>query len=287
MVIRAFGEQFEVVYAKGLELEYAILQCRELLGGSEYTFLRFKGEQQIKYLLPYFSELEGNTDYRDYRGCFMQQEELYAAFYRKNGRPLSDLLENGQLPLEQRLLLGRRILEKFLLWMLPPFMVGQLLDLDKILVHGDEISFDYTWRAPVELSDDMALVSWKAAGLIEALTEQELAFGAGTEFTEFLERLKRGKMKDIFQIYEEYDRVYHTLPPQTERLTGIAAWKAKFLGFVNGKKSMINAALLVLAYMAIVIALVSGMRKGKPEEEQESGVAFERIGTLEILDDAQ
>lgn len=280
MIIQAFGERFEVIYAKGLESEYAVLQCRELCGGVEYTFLRFQGEYQIKSLLLRFLEMTENEDYRDFKGCFTVKEELYAAFYLRRGRTLSDLLENGNLPLERRILIGRRILEKFLLWTLPPYLAGQLLDLERILISEDEILFDYAWQAPVELKDDMTAVSQKAAKLMEVLLEKELKSGAGPEFMGFLERLKKGSMKDIFQIYEGYDQVLDTLPRETEINT-------VYLKLADKAQAIVKSLIVLAGYAAILIALFSGIwiREAAAEKEKDQGVAFEKIGTLEIWDD--
>ena len=280
MVIQAFGEQFEVIYAKGFESEYAVLQCKEMRGETEYTFLRFREEEQIKSLLPCFSEMAENEDYRDFKGCFTDKEELYAAFYFRRGTRLSELLENGNLPLEKRILIGRRILEKFLLWTLPPYLAGQLLNLERILVNGDEILFDYAWQAPVELKDDMTIVSQKAAKLMEVLLEEELKSKAGPEFTGFLERLKKGSMKDVFQIYEEYDQALDMLPRETEGNTGY--WKT-----ARKAQAIVKPVMVLAGYAAILIALFAGIwLMEAAEKEGDQGIAFERIGTLEIRDDA-
>ncbi len=288
MRIQAFGEEFEVIHGKGMETEYAVLQCKEVQGKMDYTFLCFSGERQVKDILPYFSELAETKEYRDYRGCFAEDGKLYVAFYKKNGTTLANQLERGVLSLESRILVGRRILEKFLLWMLPCFMVGQLLDLDRILVSGEEIAFDYAWRAPVELDDSMTATDRKMARFFEALFENELAYEP-IDFLRFLERLKQGRVKDLFQIYEEYDQVCGTLFLAMEKPSVLERLKERLLELAGKSEELVKILALFIGYLAVIIALIYGIQSQKEEkkEEQEQGVIFEKIGNLDLQKEEQ
>ncbi len=283
MFIRAFGEEFEVIHGKGSGTEYAVLQCREVRGKMEYTFLCFSGERQVKNLLPYFSELTEVKEYRDYKGCFTEDGKLYLAFCKKNGSTLANQLERGVLSLESRTLVGRRILEKFLLWMLPCFMVGQLLNLDRILVNGEEIAFDYEWQAPVELDDSMEALDRKMAQFFEELFEKELDYEP-IDFLRFLERLKQGRVKDLFQIYEEYDQVCGTLFLAMEKPSVLERLKARLSELAGKSEELVKVLALFIGYLAVIIALIYGIqsRKEEEKEEQEQGVIFEKIGDLDL-----
>lgn len=293
MFIRAFGEELEVLHVDSRE-NHEIIRCYSQEEKREYLILHYLQYEQVKRLLPYYFPLMDNAAFEDYKGCFTENGELYLVFYKGYGRSLRDLLQTENLPLERRMQLGRRLLEKILLWKLPCGIAGQMLAAERILVDGisgsvDGIAFDYVWEGAAETEDDICLFAESVSDLTEVLFRPEIKHGAGTALTEFLMGLKQGEMTTIFHIYEGYCRMCEYLPHECEKEALAVKWKRVYLQCLGWLQQSAGEILLLIAYLSVVVLLLAGMQKQKEEKqkEQAQGVVYTEIGTLPIREAGQ
>lgn len=284
VLIHVFGEELKVLHIDSRE-NHEILQCYSLREKRQYLLLHYIEYGQVKRLLPYYFSLMDNDVFEDYKGCFTENGELYLAFYKRYGETLKDLLQKEMLSLEKRILLGRRLLEKILLWKLPCGVAGQVLAAERILVDGEELAFDYAWEGEVETEDDICLFAERMSDLTEVLFRQEISHGAGAKLTEFLTELKQGKMTTILDIYEEYCSMCEHLPDEcAEEITLTARLKRIYLKCSERLQQSAGEFLFFIGYVTVLVLLIVGIQKQKEEKQKEKaqGVVYTEIGTLSI-----
>ncbi|MCM1157419.1 MAG: hypothetical protein NC300_04160 [Bacteroidales bacterium] len=282
LVIQALNEEFEVIHIRQMQQGHEILRCRQG-DKEEYTLLHFRGEQEVKKLLPLFFALKENRVFEDYRGSFTQKGELYVVFYRQQGKPLSQLLAQEETDLEQRIAIGRRILEKVLLWTLPDFLVCQMLQPDRILVNNGEIAFDYEWETIGDTEAGQSGVNRETARLLRTLFRRETEQGISRMLLKLIEDLEKNIPEDFFAIYEAYTAVYDAMPKEAEEYeSGILRMKNRFLQGLGHAADILKLLLLFTAYLLLVAVLVKEIRNKEEEGQEEQGIVFEYIGTLKI-----
>ncbi len=279
MIIHAFGEEFEVIHVDRKQ-ECEILQCYVFSENKNYILLHYTEYELVRYLLPYYFHLMENDAFKDYRGCFTEQGELYLAFYKGYGRPLENLVQGGTLSFARRLLLGRRILEKLLLWKLPCGIAAQILDVSRILVDGENIAFDYAWEETAKAEDDFHILAVRVADLIEFLCNKEMKSSVGTKLTDFITGLEQEKMKTILAIYEGYCTMCETLPCEfEEEISEMGHLKAIYTRCLERMQKSLEEILVLIGYLLVLALLIAGLQKQKEEEQ---GAAYTEIGTLSV-----
>lgn len=283
MNLYALNENFEVIHIKQMEQEYEILQCQAADKKEEYTVLHFMNEQYVKKMLPPFFSLMDNHIYEDYKGCFTKEEDLYLVFYKKKGISLAGLLQERILSAEHKIQIGKHVLEKILLWNLPEFMVCQLLCMERVLIDGDEVVFDYEWEQQALLEADMKLVNERVAAFTKQLFQREIEYSVGHGVTELAAYLEEGKAEDIFAIYEAYCSLLDGLSVKEEEyVSGVKRLRQKLLKGIKKGLEIGKILLLCIAYFAAVWLLVQGIQEERKEKQEAQGVVFEKIGTLTI-----
>lgn len=283
MVIQVLNEDFDVIHIKEVDSEYRILQCRTLTGKEDYTILHFRKEETVKTLLPLFYSLQENTVYEDYYGCFTRNEELYAVFYKRKGIPLSEQLAGQSLSLEQRILIGKRILEKFLLWRLPDFLICQLLDSSRVLIRDGEVAFCYDWDLSITEKTDIAVVNQRMAQFLQNLFQREAEYAVSPKLMSLLDNLKQNIPKDFFAIYEAYSSLYDVMPKEAEEyVSGFGRIKQKIYALVKKGSECMGILLFLTAYAAAILFMVKEIKSQNHKKEEPEGIIYETIGTLRI-----
>lgn len=283
MKICALNEEFEIIYVKQPEDTYEILQCETAESKEPYTILHFTEGLYLRTLLPVFFSLNDNMAYEDYKGCFVEDLDLYIAFHQRGGIPVTELIQENALSLEERIQIGKRVLEKLLLWNLPEFVVCRLLDIEHIRLLNGEVVFDYEWQLPWEMEADQVLADKRAAELMKRLFEREIKYSISPGLVELTAYLEQGKAEDIFAIYEEYCSLADVLPkealeyvPKTRRL------RQRLLQKVNKMLGLGKILLAAAVYAGIIWLLVQEIEEQQRGQEEVQGVVFEKIGNLTI-----
>lgn len=283
MVIRALGKEFEVIHMREMWQGYEVLECRPRGEQQEYVILHFVKESFVKELLPIFYPMQENKDYEDYIGCFTRSEDLYVVFYKRKGIPLRKLLMEHTYSLQKRMLIGKQVLEKLLLWNPLELAACQMLNVDNILIRDDQVFFSYEWDLPYELPGDMNAVNQKMADLLKNLFEDEIAKAMSPVLMELLEALEQNRPSDYFAVYEAYNRLYEILPQEAETyVSGLQRVRNRMVRIGKTLLGIGKLALFLAAYIAVIYLFVLEMRMQEEEKLAEQGVIFEKIGTLTI-----
>lgn len=283
MVIQAFNEEFEVVYIEEMVQGYQIIQCHTNGGNEHYIMIHFVKENYVKKLLPLFFALRENTVYEDYKGCFTKEGSLYVVFYKRQGIPLTELLSRNVLTLEQRILIGKRILEKVLLWKLPDFLIDQILSVEYILIEGEDVRFHYEWYVFYEEQPGMTAINKRAAILLRNLFSEELERQVSPELTELEKNLEQDIPEDFFAIYEAYSSLCDVMPEEAEAyIPRIQRLKIKMAHFFQKGLEVVKIIIFLAVYVMGIWLLEKEGQKQEAKGKEEAGVIFERIGTLEI-----
>lgn len=283
MIIQALDEEFEVVYIEEMVQGYQVIQCRTASGNERYVMLHFVKESYVKKLLPLFAALRGNTVYEDYKGCFTKNGGLYVVFYKRQGIPLTESLSRHLLTLEQRMLIGKHILEKVLLWKLPYFLINQMLCAEYILTEGEEVRFQYEWYIFNEEQPGMTAVNQRTAILLKNLFFEEMKQQMSPKLTELVESLEQNIPEDFFAIYEAYSSLCDVMQKEAETyIPGIQRLKIKMAHFFQKGLEVVKIIIFLAAYIMGIWLLEKEGQEQAAKGQEETGVIFEKIGTLEI-----
>ena len=283
MIIQALNENFDVIHIIEEKEEYRVLQCRNFECKEDYTMLHFRREEIVKRLLPLFYSLQENRVYEDYFGCFSKEEDLYVVFYKRQGVPLKELLSGKSLSLEQRRLIGKRMLEKFLLWRLPDFLICQLLDVNRILIRNEEVGFSYDWDLSIDEQSDITIVNRRMAQFLQDLFSKEVEYAVSLKLINLLEYLKQDIPKDFFAVYEAYSSLYDVLPKEAEEyVSGFGRIKQKIYSLIKKNSELMKVILFLVLYIAGILIMVNEIRNRDDKKEEPEGIIYETIGTLRI-----
>lgn len=283
MVIRALNEDFDVIHIKQISEEYAVLQCRIFGKQEDYTVLHFKKAETVKRLLPLFYSLQENIEFEDFKGCFSREEELYIVFRKRQGISLAEQLAGKTLSLEQRIRIGKQILEKLLLWRLPDFIICQLLDVTRILIRDNNVEFAYDWDVSMEENPSMTMVNQRMAELLMALFQEEAEHAISSRLMKLLDDLQQDVPADFFAIYEAYSGLYDVMPEEVGKyVSGFQKLKNNLSVLVKRGESLMKIVLFLAVYFAAVFLLVQEIKQQDVPEEKTEGIIYETIGTLRI-----
>lgn len=283
MGIRAFDENFDIIHKNKVSEEYSVLQCQIPGKTEDYTVLHFERAETVKRLLPLFYSLQENVEFEDYRGCFSREEELYIVFRKRQGISLAEQLAGSRLSLEQRIRIGKQVLEKLLLWRLPDFMLCQLLDESRILIQDESVGFAYDWDLSMGEHCSMTMVNKRMAGLLRALFQEEAEHAASPRLMKLLDDLEQDIPEDFFAIYEAYSSLYDVMPEEAGRyVSGFQKIKRDLSLLVKKGQRPMKIILFLAVYAAAVLWLLQEIKQQEVRENKTEGIIYETIGALRI-----
>ena len=222
-------------------------------------------------------------EFEDYRGCFSREEELYIVFRKRQGISLAEQLAGSRLSLEQRIRIGKQVLEKLLLWRLPDFMLCQLLDESRILIQDESVGFAYDWDLSMGEHCSMTMVNKRMAGLLRALFQEEAEHAASPRLMKLLDDLEQDIPEDFFAIYEAYSSLYDVMPEEAGRyVSGFQKIKRDLSLLVKKGQRPMKIILFLAVYAAVVLWLLQEIKQQEVRENKTEGIVYETIGALRI-----
>lgn len=282
LVIKALDKEFEVIHVIDKSSGYRILQCCDTKERQIYTVLHFKENEMIKKLLPLFYLLGDNGLCEDYQGCFSSEEGLFCVFCKRKGIPLNVWLEE-EPDLDKRVQIGKKLLEKLILWKIPDFMICQLIDKRKILIREEDIEFDYDWSFELIEPYNMTLINQRMKALLEYLFHHEISHSVSPALMRLIKDLEKDVPEDFFAIYEAYNSLYDDMAEDVDRyLSRFERAKVKVQSFIQKVIEIGKLMLCVAAYVAAVYLFLSEIKEQEKRREDIEKVRYEKIGTLEI-----
>lgn len=284
MIIETLKHQYYVIHKKESVGSYELFQCTELKEKryEYYDVFRVTDAGLIYRLIPEYAGPELLTSFEDFYECFSRNGELYLVFVSRRGRRLAQVLREEYNSLEERLLLGKKLLERILLLSMPEAMLHQVLREENLEVGEDlEIRFRYSLKKyPLNTDELHGRNIQSLGGIFEQLFETELRLKKSAVLQEFIRWLYQAVREEYLAVYRRYEELCGTLkdggtlPGLRPNTLGFRVWN-RIKAVLPVLKKVLLAVLL--AAMASYL-LYSVLYPGQPE----TSPAFQQIGTLEI-----
>lgn len=145
MMIETYKEAYAVMrhYYAGLYLD--IYVCRRRLDQQLYTMIRVRNKKTAMHILPFISAQKHNPKFSDLLDAFVFQGDLHVVFCYAEGIPLQKKLQQP-CSLEERMEIGRKLLERLILLGQPYYFQCQCLQPENIIVEDTlDVKFQYTF----------------------------------------------------------------------------------------------------------------------------------------------
>ncbi len=144
MLIETYDDVYTVLQHYRTDAQFDTYMCRRRSDNELYTVIRVLNKEMTEKILDFICSQARNRSFSDLAGHFVADGDFYVVFAHAQGINLYDKLAQ-RCTIEERMVLGRRILERIVLQGQPYYFVCQCLEPDNILVTDAlDISFNYT-----------------------------------------------------------------------------------------------------------------------------------------------
>ena len=283
MIIETLETKYEVIRYLYSDRHMDRYVCRDVAGDETYTCIRIKEKKWIASVMEFLMGQLDNEDFSDLAACFFSEEHLYIMMRYAEGVPLEDKLAYEENSIEERLEIGRSLLDRLILQNMPDYFMCDCLDISQILVSpGMSIGFLYELKDLVEYAKaDFSDVQSRLSRIMEKLFSEELGKKTLPVMEQFIKTLKKAGYGDLISLYTEYDEILkmilemdpnELLIPKTKAFRVWERIKKIFRPF----KTVI-AVLLILASVGFLIwSAYESSRTG------DQAKVFEYIGSVTI-----
>lgn len=257
--------------------------CHEEDGGERYTVVCVKDRVWIRKAMQFLIEQIENTHFTDFVSCFFSEACLYVVLKYEEGISLEEKLGSEDCPLQERIPIGKSILERVMLMDMPDYFACDCLRPGNVMVSPAlEVSFRY------ELSK---LRSYHLASFIQVQARMEALFG--TLFSQerkqdmfppissFCHALRKGEYQDIREIYTAYDGMSRAVETLSERdivrphTRSFCLWD-RIKRYLVWCRKMAAILLMLFAVAFLIYTLQKYFEEGREK------IIFKSIGTLQI-----
>ena len=287
MVIESYEKRYQVLSLDGVSEEKELYTCEQEGSLRKYRIIRLKDHALVLRVLAFLMEEKKKGTLADLVEVFSNGQDLCVVFAAAEGREFLSFLEE-EPSLKERIQVGHNVLEKLVLYDMPPYFMCQNLSFEHILVEEDlSVGFSYT----LDVISEYQNFTEKQAQMyvyhfLSSLFQVELARKTVDAMEAFLKELLKGKYTDnlaVFKQYEQAAALTLQIPGEELRLP-----KTKFFQFWQKlKKGMpfFKKLLFVLVYAGVFVYMIYCLVSCNQVKGYEQN--FESIGTLEIKGEAQ
>ena len=144
MMIQSLEKKYIVIKYSFSDSNVERYICQEETGGEKYTIVRVKNRQWIAKAVEFLMHQRENSHFTDFTSCFFSDECLYVVMRYAEGISLEEKLQNEVSSLEERLAVGKGILERILILNMPDYFLKDCLKAESIILSASlEVSFQY------------------------------------------------------------------------------------------------------------------------------------------------
>lgn len=283
MIIQTLGKNYTVIKYCYSDNEIERYICIDEKDRQKYTIVRVKSRDLISQTMMFLmGELE-NTDFTDFVDCFVSEEFLHVVLRYVEGINLREKISNEICTLEERIIIGKKMLERMMLLNMSNYFQQDCLRLENIIVQNSvDIAFQYEMRKiegyKTFTFDDVCLQLFQ---VIEFLFSYEIKKKMIIPLNEFCNKLKKKEFDTLLEIYTEYGamcEVVLAMKPEDMVMpkTGFFLCWEKIKKYIKPFKKIIAVVLLLAAIFFLIYTLQQFTKN--PAEKK----VFEYIGTLEI-----
>lgn len=282
MTIETYDKVYTVVrhFYAGLHMDHYVCKCRE--DQRLYNIIRVKNQKATAKIIEFISAQKSNKKFSDFVDEFVYQGDLHAVFTYTEGTNLQRKLEEP-CTLEERMEIGKRLLERMVLLEQPYYFQCQCLCPENIIVTGSlDVQFWYTFK-DIEKYD--AYVGQQAAAYlyraVKLLFAPELQKHVLDPMAAFLKQMQEEKHLDYMVQYQKYCTVCEEIKkiPQEEM-----ELPKNFLyhvwNFVKSIRGLIKRTMLAIIFICVFIYMIYCIYRSF----QVKGYVwhFESIGTMQL-----
>ncbi len=284
MVIEIYDKQYKVVRHLMSDREKELYTCRSSEDKQLYTVIRIKDKKITNKIIGFICEEKKKGTFADLVEHFVSGEDFHIVFTHVTGITLEDKLSQ-QCVLQERLELGKRLLEKMLLERMAEYFQCQCLKPENIYVTpSGEVEFKYVLDGVEQYEEytTKQVVSYLYS-ILQLLFADELKKQVIAPMEQFLKRLKKSEVIDYMALYKEYNEVMHeVLDIPKEELATPKNWLFRLWDKVMAVRKKIKAVMLLLIFLGVFMYMVYTIWNAT--RPNESINHFENIGTMEILE---
>lgn len=284
MLIKFPDKRYEVIQKMKMTASLQLYLARDLNspGQEVYTIACVSGSGLIKKLILVTTRKNTSIAFKDLHDCFNAEGKYYIVFEYAQGKTLQQALQENDYNLQERLLLMKNIFARMFLLDMPDCFIYEVLRKDSIVV--DEAlnvrfnyfftEMDYYWQV------DERNCLRRISDLVQEMFRKELTGKSSLELMDFAWDLEQEEYLYLWDCYEAFDGIYGQLLQQSEKheiRPGRIWWRA--WDWLKEKLPVIRSGIAAVLILAAGLYLLLHLPNPVLSEE---GIAFERIGTLEI-----
>lgn len=283
MIIQTLLEKYHII-------KYSFSDSNEerFIGESEssnekYTIVRVKNKAWIVKSVQFLMGQRKNSHFTDFISCFMSEDSLHVVMKYAEGISLKEKLENEVCPLQERMAIGKNILDRIMILNMPDYFLQDCLKEESIILgHGLCVNFQYgLWDLADYQKANFDKVQIRLYRVFLSLFSEEITGRILPGLEQFCNTLQTKSYQEIMEIYTAYDELCKTVQSmepeeRTAPMTwGFRAWE-KMKRFLPAVKKFFAALLMVLAIGFLILEIRESMEAGQEKK------IFESVGTLNL-----
>ena len=287
MVIRYLDRQYEIIANVKSTSDLKLYSARES-GGTEQkpcTIACISNAALAKKLVPVTTKKNTCLTFTDLRTSFNADGRYYIVFDHAVGQTLQQSLADHSYNLKERLLIFRNICSRIFVQNMPDCFVYEILRKDNIVINDAlDVRFNYFFTEVDYYSQATEKdCLYRISGLARELFQKEITEKSARELAGFVSDLEHGRYAYIWDCYDAFNTVYDRLMlHDRQTLQPGRIWWRAWEAFKK-KLPVIRTVLTTLLILAAGIFLLLNLPDPVLSEE---GISFSRIGTLQILEQA-
>lgn len=286
MVIRTINAAYNVIRTLEGSGEITAYLCIREGKPKEEKFLIMKANRQelSRKMLIYFMDLSKHKKTEDFVECFTKERVVWVVFRHFEGTLFREKIANG-LSVEERLCIGKNLMERFLFQNLPEYLRYEAFRLGNVIVDDSlEVHTNYLMLEPDRIDHcSFSAVLKRIAVCFKLLFDGELEEDVSQELYEFVKNVYRARFPDEASVFCAYRELEGILWQQQ----GEGKLKAKgYLTRIWERISGLSGGLFKLLYAALVMGLLGVFVYVciMPETAPNDRTLFQSIGTLTIIE---
>lgn len=285
MKIETYDKVYKVVQNVSSDGEKDTYVCKNQENQMLYTIIQIKKKNITNQIIEFICEQKNNKKFSDFVEHFVYEEHLHIVFSHEEGVSLQKYL-NEKCTLEERLEIGKKILEKLVLYQLHPYFQCECLKKENIFItKAMDVSFRYTLDKVEKYSaysEQKAKVYFYQC--MKFLFEKELKDNVIKPMQDFLKMVEKEETLDYLALYKTYCKVIEQVKKIPKEEMRTPKGKLYFLWEkIKSMRKVIKRSILVIVFICVFAFMVYSIIKSFKTKGYEKH--FETIGTVEIRND--
>ncbi|MCH5264623.1 MAG: hypothetical protein J1F02_01900 [Lachnospiraceae bacterium] len=283
MIIQTLGKKYVVLKCFSSDSQIDRFLCQEEAAGERCTVIRIKDRDWIAKTMEFLMKAVENPAFTDLQFCFSSEEYFHVVFSCGEGDTLGKKLQNEASSLEERLAIGRNLLERMMLLKMPDYFMQDCLAPETIVVLSSlEIRFLYELKDICQYDTvHFDNVCGRLYQVLAFLFQRELQKKQIPVLKDFLHKVQDSVWTDWMEIYREYTEMCERIGTMSpEELAQPKTWLFRawdrIRQYITPAKKLLGAVLLLFAVLYLAYTVRQSMKEPVIKK------SFDYIGTLEL-----